>query len=299
MSKYSIKDLEKITLQKAHTIRIWERRYGLLTPERTSTNIRYYNDAQLRKLLNVCTLLNRGMKISQISKMSKDEMDAQINHIIEEFFQGGVHLQSVINESLIAISTYNADVFNDIYNRTVENLGVINTYVRVIYPLLVRTGLLWMKEDLLPAHEHFLSHLIRQKIFTSIDALPYAKDSDETWVLFLNEEEEHEIGLLLAHYILRQHGKRVIYLGARVPYADLQNVVRACSPTHVYTFFVGSQLEIGLEQLLLQLQKDFPQQNICYSGGDDSLKELTHVHPITHIESVAHLHEILGVQAIQ
>lgn len=295
MTKYSIRDLEKISLQKAHTIRIWERRYGLLQPERTNTNIRYYNDAQLKKLLNACTLINRGMKISQISVLTKEEMDGHINQIIAEFFQSGLHIEPIINEALVAISTYNAQQFDELYDNAVKSLGMAQTYLRIVYPLLVRTGLLWAKEDLLPAQEHFLSHLVRQKLFAAIDTLPYPKNPDQTWVLFLNEEEDHEIGLLFAYYILRQYGKRVIYLGGRVPYTDLQNVIISCNPTHVHTFFVGSQLEIGLDQLLLQLRLDFVQQKISFSGGDASLKKLANAHSITHIDSVEHLINLLDV----
>jgi DNA-binding transcriptional MerR regulator len=295
MSSYSIKDLERISNQKAHTIRIWEQRYGLLRPERTDTNIRYYDDAQLKKLLNVCTLINKGMKISRISKLSKQEIAEQIDLIITDSFQGDVHIEAIINQALIAISSYDAALFNELFSGSVKRLGMKKTYLRIIYPLLVRTGLMWVKDDLLPSQEHFLSNLIRQKLFAAIDALPFPENPDQTWVLFLNEEEDHEIGLLFANYILRQYGKKVVYLGARVPYTDLKSVVSHCKPTHVYTFFVGNRLEMGLEQLLIQLHQDFANQNICFSGGTSTLQQFAATKTIKNISSVEQLINMLNI----
>jgi DNA-binding transcriptional MerR regulator len=295
MSVYSIKDLERISNKKAHTIRIWEQRYGLLSPERTDSNIRYYDDAQLKKLLNVCTLINRGMKISKISKLSKKEIAEHIDLIIADSVQDDVYIEALINEMLIAISMYDALLFNDLFAGAVKRMDLKMTYLRIIYPLLVRTGFMWIKDDLLPSQEHFLSNLIRQKLFSAIDRMPYAENPDQIWVLFLNEEEDHEIGLLFANYMLRQHGKKVIYLGARVPYYDLKSVIDECSPTHLYTFFVNNQYETGLEQLLIQLNQDFKDQKICFSGGDSTLREFASTLKLTSITSVDELIDMLNV----
>ncbi|TDE15331.1 MerR family transcriptional regulator [Dyadobacter psychrotolerans] len=293
MSTYSIKDLERISNQKAHTIRIWEQRYGLLTPERTDTNIRYYNDSQLRKLLNVCTLINKGMKISQISKLTKKQIAEQIDLIIADSFQGDVHVEAIINEALVSLATYDALLFEELFSNSVKRLGLRKTYLRIIYPLLVRTGLMWIKDDLLPSQEHFLSNLIRQKLFAAIDSLPFPVNPDQTWLLFLNEEEDHEIGLLFAYYLLRQHGKHVIYLGARVPYRDLSNVIQQCQPTHIYTFFVRNQLEQELEQLLIRLKSDFNACTICISGGDDKIQSMAESLDVLRVTTVESLTDLL------
>jgi len=295
MSTYSIRDLERISNQKAHTIRIWEQRYGLLQPDRTDTNIRYYDDSQLKKLLNVCTLINRGMKISHISKLSKQQIAAEVELIIADSFQGDVHINAIINEALIAISTYDAAMFDDLFSGSVKRLGMKRTYLRIIYPLLVRTGLMWTTDDLLPSQEHFLSNLIRQKLFAAIDTLPFPENPDQTWVLFLNEQEDHEIGLLFANYILRQYGKKVIYLGARVPYSDLASVISQCRPTHVYSFFTGPQIEKELEQLLIKLHDDSSDYQICISGGDSRIQRLAAERTVTNISSVDQLINMLNV----
>ena len=293
MSVYTIKDLEKLSTQKAHTIRIWEQRYALLTPERTDTNIRYYDDDQLKKLLNVCTLIDRGMKISHISKLSKSEMADEIAKVIVGTYQEDIQLEGIISQSLIAISSYNESMFNEMYATAVGTLGLQETYVRVIYPLLLRTGLLWTNDVLLPAQEHFLSNLIRQKFFAAIESLPLPATSDQSWILFLNEEEDHEIGLLFANYLLRQHGKKVIYLGARVPYENLSGVIRNSKTTHLYTFFVKNQLENKLEKLVANLTSDFADTTLCISGGGDKLKDLPKLNNIHHISTIESLLEII------
>ena len=293
MSVYSIKDLERISNQKAHTIRIWEQRYGLLEPERTDTNIRYYNDDQLKKLLNVCTLINKGMKISHISKLSRKQISEQIDLIIADSFQGDVHTEAIINQALISMATYDSLLFDELFTNSVKRMGLKRTYLKIIYPLLVRTGLMWIKDGLLPSQEHFLSNLIRQKLFAATDALPFPGNPDQIWVLFLEEYEDHEIGLLFANYLLRQYGKHVIYLGTRVPYRDLANVVKQCTATHIYTFFVRNQLEQELEQLLDSLTTDFPNCKICISGGDDKIQNLAKDKGVIKITSVESLTDLL------
>ncbi|MEO6687349.1 MAG: MerR family transcriptional regulator [Dyadobacter sp.] len=293
MALYSIKDLERISNQKAHTIRIWEQRYGLLVPERTETNIRFYDDNQLKKLLNVCTLMNKGMKISHISKLTKSEMDSEIDKIIAESYQSEEQIETVINQALISLSTYDHIFFDELFSNAVARFGMAKTYTQIIYPLLVRTGLMWIKDDLLPAQEHFLSNLIKQKLFSAIDALPLPKNADQSWILFLNESEDHEIGLLFANYVIRQHGKKVIYLGQRVPYNNLTNVVEQCKPTHIYSFFVRNQYENELSELIKKLSGDFGSIVICISGGDHNVQKIAEDNNVMQIKSIESLIEIL------
>ena len=294
MSTYSIRDLERITSTRAHTIRIWEQRYGLLEPERTGTNIRFYNDDHVKKLLNVCTLLNRGMKISQISQLSNVQIREEIDRIIGESLQTDQHVEAWINQAVISIAAYDAPTFHKLFADAVKRLGMIVTYEKILYPLLVRTGLMWTKDALLPAQEHFLSNLIRQKLFTAIDALPIPETSDQKWLLFLHEGEEHEIGLLFAYYLLVRAGQRAVYLGARVPYPDLQAAASDIAPTHIYTFFVGNQPENLAPELLGQLSQDFPNCRICFSGGVDGPGNEPRV---CHIESIEELFETIGTDA--
>ena len=293
MAVYSIKDLERISNQKAHTIRIWEQRYGLLEPERTETNIRLYDDQQLKKLLNVCTLINRGMKISHISKLDKKQLSAEIDKIIAESFQSEKHVEVIIDQALIAIATYDQMLFDELFSNSVSRFGLIKTYLKIIYPLLVRTGLMWIKDDLLPAQEHFLSNLIKQKLFAAIDALPQPENPDQTWVLFLNESEDHDIGLTFANYLIRSFGKKVIFLGQRVPYKDLYNVVEQCKPTHIYSFFVRNQYSEEISFLIKELASDFKNSQILISGGDAEVQQTAQENNVIQVNTIDNLIEIL------
>ena len=293
MALYSIKDLERISSQKAHTIRIWEQRYGLLEPERTETNIRFYDDQQLKKLLNVCMLITRGMKISYISKLTKNQLSEEVDKIIAESFQSEKHVEVIIDQALIAIATYDQDLFDHLFSSAVKRFGMPKTYTNIIYPMLVRTGLMWIKDDLLPAQEHFLSNLIKQKLFAAIDALPVPHNPDQTWVLFLSETEDHEVGLLFANYLIRQHGKKVIYLGQRVPYEDLSDVVMQCKPTHIYSFFTLKSTTGTLAELVKKLSKDFADSQICISCGDELVRNAAEQSGVAIIHSIDHLIQII------
>jgi DNA-binding transcriptional MerR regulator/methylmalonyl-CoA mutase cobalamin-binding subunit len=298
MSFYTIKDLERLSNQKAHTIRIWEQRYGLLHPDRTDTNIRYYDDAQLKKLLNVCMLLNSGMKISNIGKLSEEGIRDEINKIIQTSYQPDAQIEGIVSQALIAIATYDEISFNELFADSVAAFGLNTTYIRIIYPLLVRTGLMWMKDDLLPAQEHFLSNLVRQKLFAAIDAIPAPKSPDQTWVLFLGEQEDHEIGLLFANYLLRAKGKKVLYLGARVPYQDLFDVIQHNKPSHIYTFFVKNQSETEMGTLIGQLKTDFPAPALCVSGANDRLQKIADITDVYRISSIEALLAIINTENV-
>lgn len=297
MSFYTIKDLERLSSQKAHTIRIWEQRYGLLKPERTETNIRYYNDDELKKLLNVCTLIDRGMKISHISKLSKQEMAIEVGKIITGLFDEDTQIEGIISNTLLAIATYDEALFHKMFRQSVDTLGLQETYIKIIYPLLVRTGLMWANDSLLPAQEHFLSNLVRQKLFTAIDGLSLPEKPDQTWVLFLNEQEDHEIGLLFANYLLRSHGKKVIYLGARVPYQDLVSVVKQNNPTHIYTFFVKNEHEKELENLVDNLIADFEDCSLCFSGSGEKLTKVAGGKDVNQITTIQGLINVITAHA--
>ena len=292
MSSYSIKDLERISNMKAHTIRIWEQRYGLLTPDRTETNIRYYDDEQLKKLLNVCTLLNQGMKISRISQLTKRQMTEEIDKVIAGSFQADNQVEAIVNQALIATATFDTALFEEAFGHGVKKLGLKKTYEKVIYPLLVRTGLMWVKDDLLPSQEHFLSNLVRQKLFAAIDSLPLPENPSQKWLLYLNEQEDHEIGLLFANYLIRQRGQNVIYLGARVPHRDLAHVVQQCRPTHIYSFLVGNHDQ--LDDMLRKLTVEFKESKLCISSGNPDMREKISTYPITQIGSIDKLIEMLN-----
>ncbi len=235
---------------KAHTLRKWETRYNFLDPERTDTNIRYYSDDQLKKLLNIGVLTRNGYRISKIDKMSDTEIHETISdRIIEGNYEDEI--------SGLVISMLNMDEvsFNEILRTQIVKKGLLATVTELVYPFLNQVGVLWGINKVMPAQEHFISNLIKRKMFASIDLLAYPKNNAPSILMFLTEDEYHEIALLLAYYIAREMGWRVYYLGQDVPTENIKQVIEEVKPNLMLTMFVtpterptGSKVEAILQQ---------------------------------------------------
>lgn len=213
MGKFSIKDLEHLSGIKAHTLRIWEKRYQLFEPERTKTNIRYYTDEDLKKLLNVTMLSNHGTKISKIVKMGDQELREAAKNVSLE----GAENQHRIDELIVPMLSFNELEFNLLYEKNLEELGTEKTLTEVVYPFLQKVGALWLSNEVEPTQEHFVSSLIRQKLSVAIDQLPAPKRKAKKVVLFLPEGEYHELALLFFSYMYKKRGVQTFYFGQSVP----------------------------------------------------------------------------------
>lgn len=274
MGTYSIKDLERLCGIKAHTIRAWENRYKIISPNRTNTNIRIYDDNQLKKLLNVSLLTNNGYKISKVSKFSQSELNKLLTKLYEEANDHIINKpeEIQINALMVAMIDLEEEKFDKIFSNNILRLGFEKTITRIIYPFLEKVGLMWGIDEINPAQEHFISNLIRQKVIVAIDALPVAPKDAETFLLFLPEKELHEIGLLMAHYLLKANGKQIVYLGQNVPYEDLKKVCEICDPDAMLTFMVMPQSKDDITQYLHQLAKDHPQKTLLVSAAKQTLE---------------------------
>lgn len=265
MGKYSIKDLEQLSGIKAHTLRIWEKRYNLMSPSRTATNIRYYSDLDLKKLLNVATLYNQGFKISRIANLSSHEINNSITDV-------SVSSTNAINEVyidqlIISMVDLNEIKFHSLIAEFTEKQGFENTVVNVLYPLLIKIGVLWQTGNIHPAHEHFISSLIRQKIIAATDSLNTLGTERGVALLFLQENELHELGLLFANYICKKNGFKTFYLGQSVPFDDLVRVSRKCNPDILITYFIAQQKKATLEGFLNKISAEFQKQKILIAGN--------------------------------
>ncbi|MBU2940021.1 MerR family transcriptional regulator [Lacinutrix sp. C3R15] len=233
MSRYTMAQIVTLTGVKAHTLRKWETRYNFLDPERTDTNIRYYSDLQLKKLLNISVLTRKGYRISKIDKMSDDE----IYKIISDSLEEGDYEDEI---SALVISMLDMDEvrFNELLRTHIVKNGLLATITELVYPFLNKVGVLWGMNKVMPAQEHFISNLIKKKMFASIDLLPYPHKDSPSILMFLVEGEHHEIGLLLAYYIAREMGWKVYYLGQNVPIDNIKQVVEEIKPEYLLTMFV-------------------------------------------------------------
>jgi MerR family transcriptional regulator, light-induced transcriptional regulator len=281
MIHYSINELESLTGIKAHTIRIWEKRYGLLKPERTDTNIRHYSNDELRKLINVTTLYNGGMKISHIVNLSDQEVNNKIGELISTSqTEQTVLYEAYIGKLITASLNFDEVSFEKNFSNAILRYGLVNTYQLILLPMLQRIGILWTTEKMNPGQEHFISCLILQKLYSAIDGIQPTAESKEKWLLFLPQHEFHEIGLLLANYLLRNAGKKVIYLGSRVPYDSLLQTVQFNKPTHLMLIIVHNQPVEELQEYLDKLAKDFKDLKIVIAGNPTLLSQTSIKKPI-------------------
>ncbi len=195
MDSFSISELAQYSGIKSHTIRIWEKRYDALRPDRSAGNTRHYNGKQLKRLLNISSLLDTDYKVSELCAMPDEKLKA----LHASRFDTAIPVQEeyFVLQLISAALTFDELQFVHVFSHCVLRYGLKDTYMLVLYPALNRIGLMWLSDSLPTASEHFISNLIRQKIFTGIDSLPPAKPGKHSWILFLPENEFHEIGLLM------------------------------------------------------------------------------------------------------
>lgn len=263
MAVYSIKDIEKMSGIKAHTIRMWERRYGLVIPQRTNTNIRYYSDEDLRDLLNISILNQDGLKISKIAKLNKDE----IREKVSDLFQSSAKYKHMIDALRMSMLELDEEFFNRTFLDAWHEHGFEILMEQIIFPFLQSLGMLWQTEAIKPAQEHFISNLLRQKILTLIDTEVSEKIKDkEKIIFFLPEGEIHEFGLLFYSFIAQKEGFEVVYLGASIPLEDLQEIQSVSGAKAFFIAFVAAIEKTSLEGTLAYVRETFPEHTVYITG---------------------------------
>lgn len=262
MGQYSIKELEKLSGVKAHTIRIWEKRHKIIRPARTATNIRYYSDQDLKRIMNVAIVNNAGVKISHIARLSNEELSKMVQDQSRQSI-----VVAPIDQLIVAMVELNESNFIKVLKKLSAKIRFEELILNVVYPFLEKIGILWQTGNITPAQEHFISNLIRQKLIVAIDELPIPPQVSRKAVLFLPENEYHEIGLLFYQYICRKNGILTFYLGQSVPYSDLNAVVNSFRPQFLITSMVTAFKQKDLRDYVRELSRDFREQTVLLSGA--------------------------------
>lgn len=272
---YSISELEQLSGISVHNIRIWERRYHALQPSRTSGNTRFYDDDQLKRLLNIASLYYSGYKISKACAMSKEETETFLQQEIDKSVNTESPYEYYITQIIAHGMSYKEAEVSQLISRSIQQYGVLDTYKSVLYPLLVRLGLMWQRESLCPSQEHFLSSIFRQKLFAAIDGVRQAVETNaESWLLFLPEDEDHDLGLLLANYLLKNAGQKVIYLGPKAPLSAISNTIAATYPQNMLFFMTRAKPSDDAQAYIDKLAWAFSKQKIFLSGNPRLLNNL-------------------------
>jgi DNA-binding transcriptional MerR regulator len=263
MEQYSIHDLDKLSGIKAHTIRVWERRFKIVTPHRTGTNRRRYGDDELRRIINISILKRNGFKISEIAKFSTSEIEEKVSFLSKDVFNPDTQIDSLV----VAMVDHNEKAVNDVLIRSMMNRGMEETMDSIVFPFLKRIGIMWQTGSADVGSEHFITSIFRQKLISAIDTLsPVLKPKRKKILLFLPENELHEIGLLFCNYVIKKMGHESLYLGQSTPLFAVTEVLSKWKADIIITGLMSGFPGLKSDEYLSNLLKSFPKQKILVAG---------------------------------
>ncbi|MEQ1734519.1 MAG: MerR family transcriptional regulator [Bacteroidia bacterium] len=274
MEYYQILDLERLTGIKAHTIRIWEKRYGLIVPHRTATNIRYYDDAQAKKILNISTLIAKGIKISKVAALSPKEFNEQLEQHFVASTTTTHNYIPYINDLISATLALNETNFEKTFQLVSTQFGIYEAMLNVIYPFLTKVGYMWTVDKSTSFQEHFATAIVRKKLMVATDALKPKKEKNKQFLLYLPPDEWHEIGLLFANYIIRSHGHKTVYLGQNVPYESVEKLLPLLKTDYVLSFYVLNNSQVNAHSNLTNLLHANKNVQLLLAGNQVFIDEL-------------------------
>lgn len=260
---FTIRELESLSGIKAHTIRIWEQRYHFLKPSRTLTNIRTYSNDELKTILTVALLNKYGYKISRIDQMNAD----QRNSAVMQLSIDDAESENVVNEMIGYMIDLKSMEFEELLNAQIKKAGLEKTITGIIFSFLEKVGILWQTNRIIPVQEHIVSNIIRQKIVSAIEGLSFVQRKDPLFLLFLPEDEHHEMGLLFVYYMLRKKNIPVIYLGANVPIKDMEYLLNIKTPQYLYLHLTSFPHQHNFHKYLLGLRAKSKDAKILVSGA--------------------------------
>lgn len=290
MNRFSIRDIENLTGIKAHTLRIWEQRYGILQPKRTPTNIRYYDADDLKLALRITLLNTYGYKISRIHRMSGDEMIAAIGDIRDK----GFRIQAQTNELLEAMLAMDTIRLEELLNKHINRHGIEASVEELIFRFLEKIGLMWLTDRLFPAQEHLVSNIISRKIAVAIESLPTPDvTAGPSVLLFLPEGEVHDLALCYVHYLLRKYGKMPIYLGQNTPLKEAALVHNVRRPQYAYIHLTATTNDFDPVRYLSGLSNTLPGATVFVSGALLRSRRLPTLQNVRYLLSLEEVRETL------
>ena len=271
MAVYSINDVEKLCGIKAHTLRIWEKRYAIIKPRRTDTNIRYYLDEDLQKILNISLLNRNGYKISKIAKMS----DGEIKELISELSDVTLESEDKMDALMHAMLELDEFKFNKILDHNIASKGFESTMDDIVYPMMEKLSMMWIAGSIKGVHENFVANVIRRKTIVAIDQASAVQKADAPkCIIYLPENETHELSLLFLHFLLKDSGIKVINLGSGVPLIDVLEGQRISEAQFIFTIFNDSFSESPLQPYLDELSKHLEGCTILISGYQTAIQNI-------------------------
>ena len=264
-ASYTIKDLENLSGIKAHTIRIWEKRYGLLVPQRTDTNIRRYSDDSLKKIINISLLVNRGFKISKIATLAEEELYNLALKVNSKPEDTNDRIEKLIFYMLsLDVNSLELEI-----ESLIQEVGVEKAIYQYIFPLMEKIGALWQANSIVPAQEHFVFNFLRQKLIIETDKLPKPAGKEQlSGLFFLPEGENHEFSLLFYNYLARKNAHRTLYLGQSVPLSDILRIAESYHFDYYFTAIITSSPKDDFEQFLADFSRKVSTSMLYITGKE-------------------------------
>ncbi|MFT6849950.1 MAG: DNA-binding transcriptional MerR regulator [Sphingobacteriales bacterium] len=263
MKSFSIKDIESLTGIKSHTLRVWETRYNFITPKRTETNIRYYTEEDLRKLMNVALLNQHGFKLCNLADLDDCDINKHVEEICDDCHKHDGQLQTLY----MAMINFDEQAIDKVITTNIVRLGMKETMLQLVFPLMNKIGMMWQAACICPAHEYFVTNIIKQKLNVASDAQYHVENpNSKRFLLFLPEGENHELSLLFANYLLKIHGHKVLYLGQSQPIKDLESVAKTFRPDFLLSVVTSPLVAGSLEKFIEKICASFKNQQILLTG---------------------------------
>jgi DNA-binding transcriptional MerR regulator len=290
VKRFSISDIENLTGIKAHTIRVWEQRYNFFTPKRTETNIRYYDDQDLCMFLNIATLNENGYKISKISKMNSEEINQLVASLKENHYNTNIQVQMLSN----AMLKMDDDEFDEILGACIREMGMEAAVSEIVFPFLRKVGFMWQVGTINPAHEHFATHKIEQKIiYCTTQFNKKINKQGKRYLLFLPPNEHHQVGLLFAQYMLRSNGHHVLYLGQNLPYDSLTEVVNYYEPDFVLSVLTVLNTDTDVDDAITKIKAAIGEIPLILTGSLITNQETNKSQKIIIVKNIAEFASII------
>jgi DNA-binding transcriptional MerR regulator len=289
MNIFTIRDIENLCGIKAHTLRAWEHRYNIFIAKRKDSRHRIYDDNDLKELLRISFLYHHGYKVSILAAMSTEEIAEAVNATISKNENHELYIHKMIEASI----EFNKESFEKQISNAVIRIGMEKTILHVIFPFLKRLGLLWLTNNVIPAQEHFASHIIRKKIIFATDGLDQPAKEKPIILFFAPKNELHEIPLLAAHYFFRKNGFFTVYLGVDIEYSTLEYYLKEKPVSVLYAHLITQLDEAGIDEYLNRLCKQFPDKKFLVSGPASMLltKEHSNMQALQSVEEMISLAE--------
>lgn len=284
MQNFSIRQIELLTGIKSHTLRIWEQRYDFFKAQRKESNLRFYTNEDLKKLLCISFLYHNGWKISKIAALPDEAIRTEAEKI--PLAEG--NYATAIQQLLKAAVEFNEAAFVAILNELIGKIGFERVITGVCYPYMVRVGLLWDTNRIIPAQEHFSSYIVQNKIISETEKLSSSQSGEPEIVLFCPENEFHEMPLLFINYMLRKRGWRVLYLGINVKLDDLKEVAQLPGIRYLYLHLISNFTGLSMDDYFEVLRKTFPDKTLVASGKgiEKSQRSFVNLHLLQRDEEI-------------